>query len=93
MTFRDKAIAAIVWTIATILVHEMSQSSWALSFVIGSAFSYIWILQYKLDLLTSSFELADAELVRVSALANQLESQLADLTIKAEAASIHSFSE
>jgi hypothetical protein len=81
----------LLWIVLAVVMRAMTESSWALCWVLGGAFSYIWILQHKLDHLASEhkalsglFEIADAELVRVSALANELESDVSDLDRKVE---------
>jgi hypothetical protein len=83
-SFKFKIGVGLLWIVVAAVVHAMTDASWELCWVIAAAFSYIWILQYKIDSITSAFGIADAELVRVSALANDLESNVAELRQRLE---------
>jgi hypothetical protein len=78
-SFKFKIGVGLLWIVVAAVVHAMTDASWELCWVIAAAFSYIWILQYKLDSITSAFGIADAELVRVSAVVTDLESDVAEV--------------
>lgn len=91
---KGKSTKRIIFTFlcvigSTVLIHAFSDLSWWAALGISSGVQTILALQdelrtlhHDLDQLDNYFSIADAELVRVSALATELEEKLGDLTIK-----------
>lgn len=91
---KDKRPKEVLFALAcmvgvAVLIHIFGSFSWNNAFGIACGMLFIWNLQQELQVvrdelraLRSSFIIADAELVRVSALATELEDKLSDLTIK-----------
>lgn len=79
---RDTIVEFLFCLIFAAILHYVSDVSWGVSFMLAFVFAYVFKLKDELRELRLHFSIADAELVRVSALANDLEQEVLDLREK-----------
>ncbi|HXP39458.1 MAG TPA: hypothetical protein VN833_04280 [Candidatus Acidoferrales bacterium] len=67
-----------------IFIHWVGDVNWWISWLIAACFASVVEIQGKIRENRKLFDISDAELVRVSALANSLEEKVADLESEIE---------
>lgn len=72
----------VFFVIFAISGHFLDGTSWRLSIGVASAGYMFFCLQHELGKLQDEFSIADAELVRMSSLVNDLEGQIIDMRYK-----------
>ena len=91
---KDKSIKQILFALVcvagyTVLIHAFSDTSWWVAFIIAGSIQTVMSMQSdirtlrgELNHVATCFSIADAELVRVSALASELQDEGSDLRQK-----------
>lgn len=78
---RNLVLSAIVWVISLAVVYWLVGGSVWLSLILASAIANTIYLSAQVRENRLLFDMADAEVVRVSALASRLEEEIAELKV------------
>jgi len=83
------SLSFVFWVVCLALVTWLVSGSTWLNLILSIALSQAFVLQLRVDEQRQLFDIADAELVRVSSLVVALENELADTKSRLEQAESH----
>jgi len=78
------AVSTVVWVVSFATIYQLADAPLWLTLILASSVSHGVYLYAQAREHKALFDMADAELVRVSALTNRLEAELSELRSSAE---------